>query len=107
MADDYIPRRTPVHPALLFVKTIGGVEFRIAVLNFTMGLAVVAGSKSLLFLAITIPLHIFLRWVTKKDPHAVRIYMRYRLFGSIYDPWVKRSTTMNDRPRGFSRGMLC
>jgi type IV secretion system protein VirB3 len=103
----YEHRSTPVHLSLLEVKKIGGVEARMAIMNGTMAAAITVGGKTLAFLPLAFVLHWFLRWVTKSDPHIIKVYMRYRLFGDIYDPWPRRAMVTNERPQGFSRGLLC
>lgn len=103
----YESRATPVHRSLLEYKTIGGVESRMAILNGTVAAAITLGTETLLYIPVAMVLHMMLRWLTKKDPHLIMIYMRYRLLGDVYDPWVRRSTKTNARPKGFSRGVLC
>lgn len=100
-------RVTPVHQSLLEVKTIGGVEARMAILNGTFSAAITFALESMYFLPIAVLTHIFLRWLTRRDPHIIKIYSQYRLLGSVYDPWPRRKQRTNMRPNGFGRGMLC
>lgn len=100
-------RRTPVYQSLLEVKTVAGVESRIAILNGTFAAAFTFGLDNPWMIPIAVVTHIFLRWLTKKDPHIIRIYSQYRVLGAIYDPWPKRKQRTNARPRGFGRGLLC
>lgn len=100
-------RVTPVYVSLLEVKTIGGVEARMAILNGTMAAALTFGMNTPWFIPIAVVTHIMLRWLTRKDPHVITIYMQYRLLGAVYDPWPKRRQRTNLRPKGFGQGALC
>ena len=105
--NDYEPRWTPVHKSLLEIKTIAGVESRMAILNWTMAVAITFGMNTLYFLPAALLMHMLLRWLTRKDPHLIRIYSQYRVFGDVYDPWPRRKVKTNARPKGFGKGMLC
>lgn len=107
MSTSYTPRVSVVHKSAHELKTIGGVESRMAILNGTMSLAVLFALESLYVLPLAFMTHYMLRWLTKKDPYTIAIYTRYRIFGDIYDPWARRAQKANSRPYGFSRGMLC
>lgn len=103
----YVPRQTVVHKSAHEIKTIAGVESRLAILNGTVALAITFALENLLFLPVAFLSHLVLKWITKHDPQTIAIYTRYRIFGDIYDPWARRSQKTNARPVGFSRGMLC
>jgi type IV secretion system protein VirB3 len=104
---EYQQRFTVIHKSAHEVKTIMGVESRMAILNGTMSLAILFAMESLYVLPFAVITHSLLRWLTKKDPQTIPIYTRYRIFGDVYDPWPRRSQKTNPRPYGFSRGMLC
>lgn len=103
----YEARATRVHKSLLEIKTIGGVERKMAIANATISVALVMGTEQPLFLLLWIGIHFFLMWVTKKDPFALKIYTRYTKQGDVYDPWPRRIVKRNQRPEGFGRNMLC
>lgn len=51
-------------------------------------------------------LHLFFRWLYRKDPIAVDAYMAYMKEADLYDPWVRTSTT-SARAEGYGKGLLC
>lgn len=102
----YTPRASAVHKSLLEIKTLGGVEKRMAIANGTMAAAMTMGTNQPGFLVLAIGVHFFLMWLTKKDPFTVMIYMRYALMGDIYDPWPRRTMKRNQRPDGFGKNLL-
>lgn len=104
---EYQARATAVHKSLLEVKTFFGVESRLAILNGTMVLALTMALESFLLVAVGIVVHLFFRWLTKKDIHLMAIYRRFNLLGLVYDPWPHARIKLNGRPKGFGRGMLC
>lgn len=103
----YEPRASAVHKSLLEIKTLGGVEKRMAILNGTMALTLTMAMNQPGFLALAVVLHFFLMWVTKKDPFTIKIYARYALLADVYDPWPKRINKRNPRPDGFGKNLLC
>jgi type IV secretion system protein VirB3 len=104
---DYVNRVTVVRKSLLETKTFFGVESRMAILNWTITLALGMGLESVYILAVGMFTHTILRWLTKKDIHLMAIYQRFNLLGHVYDPWPHARNKMNSRPKGFGRGMLC
>lgn len=104
---DYQARATAVHKSLLEIKTIAGVEKRMAILNGTMAAALTMGTEQLGFIPLAVILHFFLMWVTKKDPFTIKVYARYALLADVYDPWPKRTNKRNPRPDGFGKDLLC
>ncbi len=103
----YEPRASAVHKSLLEIKTLGGVEKRMAIANGTLAAALTMGTNQPMFLALAVVVHFFLMWLTKKDPFTIKVYMRYALMGDIYDPWPKRTIKRNSRPEGFGKNLLC
>ena len=104
---EYTPRLTTVHKSLLEIKTFGGVEFRMAAFNLIVAGAITLALTTPWYLPAAFLLHIFLRWLTKRDPLQIPIYMRWRLLAELYDPWPHRSMETNARPIDFERDMLC
>lgn len=102
----YEQRATVVHKSLLEIKTLGGVEKRMAIMNGTLAAALTMGSYQPGFLALGVFLHFILMWLTKKDPFTIMVYMRYAMMGEIYDPWPKRTMKRNARPEGFGKNLL-
>ena len=103
---EYEPRASTVHKSLLEIKTLGGVEKRMAILNGTMAAALTMGTSQPAFIALAVIVHFFLMWLTKKDPFTIMIYTRYALMGDIYDPWPRRKSKRNQRPEGFGKNLL-
>lgn len=103
----YEPRASQVHKSLLEIKTIGGVEKRMAIANGTLSAALTMGTTQPLFIGVGAIVHFFLVWVTKKDPFTIKVYMRYATMGDVYDPWPKRTIKVNARPEGFGKNLLC
>jgi len=90
----------------LEIKTVGGVEKRMAIANGTMAAALTMGSEQPYFLGLAIAIHFFLMWLTKKDPFTILVYKRYAVMGDVYDPWPKRTMKRNARPAGFGKNIL-
>jgi type IV secretory pathway TrbD component len=103
----YEARASAVHKSLLEIKTIGGVEKRLAIANGTIACALTFGTEQPGFLLLSVGVHLFLMWVTKKDPLTIEIYKKYTVLGDVYDPWPKRTMKRNARPEGFGRNTLC
>lgn len=103
----YEPRATVVHKSLLEIKTLAGVEKKMAILNGTMAATLTMGMNQPGFIGLAVGLHFFLMWVTKKDPFTIKVYARYALLGDVYDPWPKRTNKRNPRPEGFGKNLLC
>ena len=104
---DYDLRATPVHRSLLEVKTLGGVEDKLAIMNATVAVAIVMGLGLWPYIPAAMALHLVLARVTRRDPFTRRIYMRYNAQADRYDPWPQARQRRNCRPPGFGRAMLC
>lgn len=104
---DYIPRETIFHRSLIEVKMIGGVQTNLAIMNFIICGVFVESLHVLWFPIVTFALHMFLKWVTKKDPLILDIFNMYRHQGDHYDPWPRSHQEQGERPVGFGKGMLC
>ena len=104
---EYEERASAVHKSLLEIKTIGGVEKKMALANGTIALALTMGTEQPAFLLVGVAVHFLLMWLTKKDPYTIDIYKKYTKYGDVYDPWPKRSSKRNQRPEGFGRNLLC
>jgi type IV secretory pathway TrbD component len=100
-------RATPVHRSLLEIKTIGGVEDKLAIMNGTFAVAIVMGLGLWLYLPVAIAMHLILARMTRRDPFTRRIYMRYNAQADRYDPWPHARQRRNRRPEGFGRSLLC
>lgn len=103
---EYQPRSTAVHKSLHEVKTIGGVEDKLAILNVTFTAAFVMGMTMWQLIPVGIMAHLFLAWLTKKDPWTRKVYMRYSVQADMYDPWPHAVQKRGHRPVGFARGAL-
>ncbi|MBC7779631.1 MAG: VirB3 family type IV secretion system protein [Proteobacteria bacterium] len=105
--DEYRPRATVVRASLLEVKTIAGVEDRLAILNATFALAIVMGLGLWPYLMIALLLHLLAARLTRRDPYLRRIYVRFAQQGDRYDPWPRVAPKRARRPPGFGRTLLC
>jgi type IV secretory pathway TrbD component len=104
---DYELRASAIHRSLLEIKTIGGVEDRLAILNGTFAAAIVMGLGLWPYIAVAVALHLVLARLTRRDPFTRRIYMRYNAQADRYDPWPHARQRCNRRPQGFGRATLC
>jgi type IV secretion system protein VirB3 len=103
----YILRVTPVRSSLLEMKTIAGVEDRLAILNATFALAVVMGPGFWPWLGVALVLHLLAARMTRYDPCMRLVYIRYARQADCYDPWPRVGVTRARRPDGFGRDLLC
>ena len=55
---------------------------------------------------LVVPLHMFFRWIYRKDPVLMKAYLRYMKEADLYDPFT-RQNVMHKRPKGFGRGLHC
>lgn len=99
-------RASVVHRSLLEVKTIAGVEDRLAIANATLAAAVGLGLGLPLYMLLAVALHLLLARVTRHDPCARRAYLRYCRQSARYDPWPAAGPG-GGRPPGMGRGLLC
>ena len=104
---DHELRATAVYRSLLEIKTIGGVEDRLAIMNGTFAIAIVVGLGLWPYIALAAALHLILARITRRDPFSRRIYMRYNTQADRYDPWPHARQRHGRRPQGFGRGTLC
>lgn len=100
-------RHNAVHSSLMEVRTLGGVEHGLAVLNGTFAAVFIMGLKSMVWLPAAILFHILLMVLTKRDPMFRQVYRRYATQGHRYDPWPMSGESRNARPQGWGRGTLC
>lgn len=103
----YDRRATPVHKSLLEHKTIAGVDSKMAIMNGTIATAITMGLQTFYMIPIAMLIHMFLKWLTKKDPQIIKIYGQYRIYADVYDPWPRNKVKTNARPKGFAKGLLC
>jgi len=100
-------RATPIHHSLMEIRTLGGVEHGLAVLNGTIAAVFVMGLKSPFWLPAAVIFHIALMVLTKRDPLFRQIYRRYMTQGHRYDPWPMSGGSRYPRPDGWGKGTLC
>jgi type IV secretion system protein VirB3 len=96
-----------VHPSLLEVKTLAGVEDRLAILNATFALAIAMGLELWLWLPCAVFIHLLFARMTRRDPCLMRVYAAFVRQGDRYDPWPRVGRARNRRPPGFGRDLLC
>ncbi|MDA8153106.1 MAG: VirB3 family type IV secretion system protein [Acidithiobacillus sp.] len=100
-------RHSKVRRSLLGRRQIGGVDYSLAVGNFTVffGLAYMTAIWPLVGVAFVT--HWLLRRAGKNDPSVLQAYARFVYQGTRYEPWPhagrgKRVT--DNRPEHFARG---
>jgi len=103
----YQPRSTPIHHSLMEIKTIAGVERRIAIVNVTIAAALTMAMHVWGYVVAAVLLHVVLAYLTKRDPFLRLIYIRYNTQADTYDPWPHAVQRTGHRPYGFGRGALC
>jgi type IV secretory pathway TrbD component len=101
------PRCTPVHRSLLEMKTLAGVEDRLAILNATLALAVAMGTGLWYWLGPALVLHMVAARLTRHDPWLRQVYTGYVRQADTYDPWPRVGMRRGRRPHGFGRDLLC
>jgi type IV secretion system protein TrbD len=100
-------RTTPIHNCLLEIKSVAGAEFAPVIANVTIALMMVIGPGLMWWPALAYVIHKFLQWLFGRDPHLSRIFFRYMQEGDFYDPWPRATQTINKRPIGAGRDLLC
>ncbi len=96
-------RQSVFHASLNRPKLVMGVgdkAFGVESAVFALAL----NFQVLILLPLPFLLHLFFRWLTKKDPIALEAYMKYMREADLYDPWVRPSTT-ESRSLGYGRGI--
>ena len=101
------PRRTRIYRSLMEIKTIGGVERGLAIMNATIAVALTIGLHVWGYVIAAIGLHMILAYLTKRDPYMRLVYIRYNTQAHVYDPWPHAVQRRGQRPHGFGRGSLC
>lgn len=96
-------RVTRVRTGLSAPKLMAGVEEQLLVMNYGVAALLTIGPKFFWYPAVAVLLHLFLRGVSKKEPLASRIYLRYALQADAYTPWPSPSQKRGSRPEGFAR----
>ncbi len=100
-------RRSKVRRSLLGRRQIGGVDYSLAVGNFTVffGLAYATGIWPLI--AVAFVTHWLVRRAGRDDPSVLQAYARFVYQGNHYEPWphAGRGQKITDkRPEDFARG---
>jgi type IV secretory pathway TrbD component len=102
-----VKRETLVARVLTEPCLILGVEKPFAIVNFTLAM-VIGGELHLWgFLLINLVVHLTLRRITRRDPFARQIYIRYNLQGDRYSPWIQSRLRQGRRPFDAFLGALC
>ena len=101
-------RKHRFYASLTEVQLIAGVERSLAIVNWTLTLAVVMRTGMWPLLIVGGAVHMILRQVTKKDPQFRVIYQRFLSQGHRYDPWPQAAKRARyQRPTGFDQEGLC
>lgn len=102
-------RKSNLRRSLIGEKTIGGVDSRLAILNFTVVGSIAYGTQWYPLLLIAVVTHWLLRNVTSRDPNMLLVYRKYSGQGLRYDPWPHRckwpEIPRGERPEGFAKDM--
>jgi len=83
--------------------TYGGVEEPLLVANIGVLAILAFGVGQYWFIAVSILFHFVLRGVSKRDPVAGKIYLRFARQADIYVPWPVLGQKRGFRPEGFGR----
>ena len=100
-------RCSVLHGSLVEPLLIAGVEKPLAIVNATLAMVVVADLRLYAWLPVAAGLHLLMRHINRDDPFTRRIYAKYNLQGTHYDPWPHVGQRRGRRPQGYGRGMLC
>lgn len=100
-------RVTTVHRSLNEDKTMAGGEKGLVIANTTLVVCICFATNTIYWGAVALLIHFFLVWLHKLDPKMRKIYFKYSLQHSRYDPWPHSIVTKNSRPEGFDQGNLC
>jgi type IV secretion system protein TrbD len=100
-------RETQFERALIQPRLIMGVEWGFALVNGILAYNMVMNLKIWWFIAISVLIHMVLRFVSKRDPMMRQVYIRYNRQHDRYDPWPRVKQRYNHRPDGMGKGMLC
>lgn len=104
-------RSSKVRRSLLGKRQVGGVDYSIAVGNFTIifGIAYATGIWPLI--AVAFITHWLLRRAGRDDPSMLQVYARFVGQGVYYEPWphaarksLNGKKVTDDRPEDFGRG---
>ncbi|CAM2158329.1 type IV secretion system protein TrbD (plasmid) [Pararobbsia alpina] len=101
-------RKHKVSRSLSLPRTMGGADRFLAILNGTMTALLCYSSMSPWFFAVGFASHIFLRWVTQKDPWWRQILIVYNRYGDSYEPDASLPSSQRyKRPYGFDSDLSC
>jgi type IV secretory pathway TrbD component len=106
------PRRhSKIRRSLLGKRQIGGVDFSIAIGNFTIIFGIAYMTEIWPLIAVSFVTHWLLRRAGRDDPSVLQTYTRFVGQGTCYEPWphVARKTLngkkiLDNRPEDFGRG---
>ena len=98
-------RCSKIRVSLARRKSIMGIDSEVFLYELAFTVIVVILRQPLMGLLV-IPVHMFFRWVHKRDPLLPSAYFKYMKQPDLYDPWVQRSA-MEVRPQGYGRGIHC
>lgn len=95
-------RRAVFRRSMIGAKTLGGVEYPLAVANLTFALMMVLAAHLWLWVLAAAGFHGVLAQAYRADPDMRRVYARYVRQGVRYEPWAGENAR-NRRPVGFGR----
>lgn len=103
---EYEPRVNVIHQSLLQPRLLYGVERALAIMNMTIIMVFIMGLRIVAYAPFGILLHVLFAYLTKIDDKYVKAYLLYNRQADIYEPWPVSKQKINERPHGFSKGML-
>lgn len=101
-------RRSKIRRSLLGRRRIGGVDFAIAIGNFTIIFGIAYMTEIWPLIAVAFVTHWLLRRAGRDDPSVLQVYTRFVDQGTRYEPWPhagrKGKKIRDNRPENFARG---
>lgn len=88
-------------------RQIMGVEIKLFLVNASTAVFMLTQFRLWEWLILTVLAHMFLKNMTKNDPDALGIYIKYGKQADRYEPWPMAGQERNQRPAGFGRGRIC
>ena len=99
-------RITPASKALATPPMIGGVDYRLVLVNM-MGTILFTLLLKILYLPLLgYGVHFVFKQINKDDPMTMKVLLAYKEQGGLYVPFSQFVKRRFDRPNGFGRGLL-
>jgi type IV secretory pathway VirB3-like protein len=89
------------------LRTLGGVEYELAIGNAMLAFVFLLGLGEPMFLIVSVLVHLILMWAGQKEQQFRKVYIKYATQGVRYDPWPKVQPHKNKRDVEFQGDKLC